>query len=239
MRDLHALTATNEHGRVLSYQVAATNRGKSNRLVPALARDTLAPEDRALPQVPAQCTRYDLAHAQGGAGRRIHLVTVMRLDDFDIVALAEGLRRNLQQPESDVNTHTEVRRKRDCNLARGLGDLLLLRIAEASGPDDQPHFLLAARCNMRHRAFGPGEVDQHVASGKGLGDIVRDLHAARGARQLARILTDMGIALDLERRRKFQLRIAQDRVDQRSPHASGGAGNSKLQFRHDPVSAPQ
>ena len=53
---------------------------------------------------------------------------------------------------------------------------------------------------MSQRAFGPGEIDQHVATRERTPEISRDANAARCTHQFTGILAERGIAGKFERR---------------------------------------
>ena len=76
--------------------------------------------------------------------------------------MASALRGHLEQLQRDVDAHAHVGRHDDGDVARGVGDLRLLRIAEAGGADHGVDAELAAGLQVRQRALRAGEVDQHL-----------------------------------------------------------------------------
>src|SRR5439155_13408237 len=73
---------------------------------------------------------------------------------------------------------------------------------------------------VRERAFGAREIDQHIAARR-CGSIGADLH-------LARLGTDRGIAGSFERRAELELAVGEHGIDQRAPHPAAGAGERDL-----------
>ena len=156
----------------------------------ALAGDAFARVDGAFLEVAAQRVGDHLAHLERGARGRVDLVAVVRLDDLDVVAGGERLGRHLEQLEGDVDAHAHVGRHHDRDVLGGVGDLGLLRVAEAGGADHGLHAEFAAHGQMRQRAFGPREVDQHLRVLQAVAQVGHDRHAAREAEERAGIGAD-------------------------------------------------
>ena len=149
----------------------------------ALAGHAVAAVDGAVVQVAAAGAGQHLAHGQRGAAGRVDLVAVVGLDDLDVVALGQRTRRHVEQLEHDVHAQAHVRRHDDGDVPRVLGDLRLLRVAEAGRADDRAHAQLAAHRQVRQRAFGAGEVDQHVGAGQAGMQVGGDAHVAGAAQR--------------------------------------------------------
>ena len=139
MRDLDALADAREQHRMVADDIAAADGGKTDRRRIALARHAFAPVHGAVLQVAAERVGDDFAHRERGARRRIDLVTVMRLDDLDVVALGELLRGEFEQLEGHVHADAHVRREHDADLLARRAQLRLLRVVETGRADDHLH----------------------------------------------------------------------------------------------------
>ena len=209
-RDLDALAGAGEHHRVLADDVAAADRMEADLRRLPLAGNAFAAEDEILF---VQSPGDDLAQLQRRAGRRVDLVAVVRLDDLDVVAVAEDAGRDLGQLVGRVDADGEVRRHHDRDALRRLGDAALVLFGEAGGADHHRSCVL----EVRERALGPGEVDQHVRLRNGA-EFGSDLG-------LADRLANRTAAFHVQRSDQRQLLIREHGVDQRASHAPAGAGD--------------
>src|SRR6218665_1780336 len=82
--NLNTLALTNEHDIVITHDVTTTYGLEAYGLAITCARVAIALVHRHLFEITIQRASDGLTHHQGGAGRRINLVAVMRLDDFHI-----------------------------------------------------------------------------------------------------------------------------------------------------------
>ena len=136
-----------------------------------------APVDRHFLEVPAERLGYHLAHAQGGAGRRIDLVPVMGLDDLDIHFVAQHPCRSIQKLQAKIHADAEVGSEDDRDILRRFGQQQLLVGAEAGGADDHRPARLAALLDVLQGYGGMGEVDQDVELLADLAQIPGQRHA--------------------------------------------------------------
>ena len=67
----------------------------------ALAGVAVATMHRAGCQIAPECGGDHLAKLERRTGGRVDLVAMVRFDDFDVVAVAEGARRHLRQPRGN------------------------------------------------------------------------------------------------------------------------------------------
>jgi hypothetical protein len=191
----------------------------------ALAGDAFAGEHGAFLQVAAQRVGDHLAHLERGARRRIDLVAVVRLDDLDVVAGGHGLGGHLEQLEGDVDAHAHVGRHHDGDVLGDLRDLGLLRVAEACGADDGLHAELSAHSEVRERAFGAGEVDEHLGVLEAGTQVGHDGHAAVETQEGTGVGAEGGAGRDVERAGQAQVGRVAHGFDQHVAHAARGAGN--------------
>src|SRR6185436_21188868 len=93
----------------------------------------------------------DFTHAQCGARGRVHLVAMMRLDDFDVVAFVQDFRGQLEQPEGQVHADTHVGGHHHRDVDSGGADQLFLLRRKSRGPDHHTHTAAAADLEMPER----------------------------------------------------------------------------------------
>src|SRR5690606_20313950 len=86
VRDLDPLADAREEHRVVADDVPAPDGGETDAGGVALAGDAVALEHPDLVEPATERLGDDLPHAQGGAGGRVDLVPMVRLDDLDVVA---------------------------------------------------------------------------------------------------------------------------------------------------------
>ena len=109
--------------------------------------------------------------------------------------------------------------------SRVRGDLGLLRVAEAGRADHRLDAEFAAHRQVRQRAFGAGEVDQHLRVGQAGAQVgVIGTPLAR-PRKAAASLADRRAAGDVERAGQHAVGARGDGLDQHAAHAAGGAGD--------------
>jgi len=184
--------------------------------------------DGAVLEVAAQRVGDDLAHLERGARGCVDLVAVVRLDDLDVVAGRHGLGRHFEQLEGDVDAHAHVGRHHDRDVLGDLGDLGLLRVAEAGGADDGLHAQLAADREVRERALGASEVDEHLRVLQACAQVGHDGHAAVETQEGAGIGAQGRAADDVEGAGQAQVGRIAHGLDQHVAHAarSPGDGNA-------------
>ena len=130
--------------------------------------------DRAFGERAAGARRSGLAQRKRGAGRRVDLVLVVHLQDFDVEVGAEALRRQLDQLQQHDDADAHVRRVDDGNARGQRGELRLLRRGQPGGADDRGGAVPRAGRDVRQRAFRPREVDQHVGGAHRGVDVAAD-----------------------------------------------------------------
>jgi hypothetical protein len=152
-------------------------------------------------------------------------VAVVGLDDFNVVAGGHGLGGHLQQLEGDVDADAHVGRHHDGNVGGCSGDLGLLCVAETGGADHQAHAQFAAHPQMGQRAFGPGEVDQHLRVFQTRVQVCRDSHAAGMTQEGAGVLADGRAGRHVQRTGQRAVGRGVDGFDEHVAHAARGAGH--------------
>ena len=139
MRQLDALARPRKQHRVVTHNVATADGGKANTGGVTLAGHALTGIHGAVFQITPERIGNHFTHFEGGARRRIHLVAMVRLNDFDVVAGRHGFGCHFKQLEGHVDTHTHIGRHHDGKVFGNLCNLCFLRIAETGGANDRLH----------------------------------------------------------------------------------------------------
>ena len=92
MHEFHALSLGREDDRVVADDVAPPDGVHADLVAGARAADSLPAEPQDRCRIPAQRRADAAGQFAGRAARRVLLAPVVRLDDLDVVAFAEGLR---------------------------------------------------------------------------------------------------------------------------------------------------
>src|SRR5579862_3117623 len=230
---LDPLPGAGKDDRVLADDVAAADGMETDLLRRARPDVAFAAMLCFLFQISLQCRSDDFAQFKSGARGRVHLLAMVRLDDFDVVAVAQDTRCDLGQFEHRVHPHREIRRHRDRDLAARLQDGALQRIGEPGGAYYDRLSELRADLDVFDGAFGAREINKHVARSNRLADVRSDLDAANAR-------SYRGAALGIERGRQRQRFVGEHAFDERLPHLAAGAGNHDLdRRRHRPIFSSQ
>ena len=152
-------------------------------------------------------------------------MTVVGLDDLDVVAGGQRLGGHLQQLERDVHPHAHVGRHHDGNVFRGVGNGRLLRFGEAGGADDQVHAKAATGRQVLQRAFGAREVDQHLRARQAGRHVSGDDHPAGVAQKRRGIAAHGRTGGDVECTGQHAVAGRAHGLDQHVAHAAGRAGH--------------
>jgi hypothetical protein len=104
--------------------------------------------------------------------------------------------------------------------------------AQPGGADDQAHTQFAAHRQVRQRAFGPREVDQHVGAGQALVQVGGDGHAGDTAQEGAGVTAQRRAAGQVERAAEPGVGAVDDGLDQHAAHAARRAGNGDVDDPH-------
>ena len=158
-------------------------------------------------------------------------MTVVRLDDLNVVTGGQRLGRHLEQLERDVDAHAHVGRHDDGNVFGRRGDLGFLRVREAGGAYDQLDAQFTAGGQVRQRAFRAREVDQHAGVFQAFADVRVDQYAAGAAGKRAGVKANRRAGRHIERARQPAIRAGVHRFNQHMAHAATGPGD------RDPVRA--
>ena len=93
------------------------------------------------------------------------------------------------------------------------------------------HAEFAAHRQVRQRAFGAREVDQHVGAGQRRAQVGADGHAGAAAEEGAGVLAQRRAAGDVQRAGQRAVVAAQHGFDQHAAHAARGPGDGDSQHR--------
>ncbi|MNS90434.1 hypothetical protein D3C72_1244850 [compost metagenome] len=211
---------------MVAHDITAAHGGKTDAAIHARAGIAIALVHRAVGELGALGIGNHLAHLQRRTGRRIHLVLVVRFDDFDVVAaVLQRLGCHLEQLEGDIDAHAHVRGEDDGRLLGHLGNLRLLRVIEARGANDHAHAFFSRYGQMGQRALRAREVDQHVGIGERLAHIGRHGNPRGFAQKSTGIGAQAGVACGIQRTGQSQVGAGKHGFDQHVAHAAAGASN--------------
>ena len=211
---------------MLAHDVAAANGGKAD--VAALARpgDAVAPAVAHVGQFNAAPRCGSLSQHQGGARWRVNLVTVMRLDHFDIKIFVQRGSDLFRQLHQQVDPKAHVARAYDDSMMRGAVDSGDVVIRQASRADHMHRPRLRREASKSDRGGGGGKVDNGLRFCKGRDRIVRDSHAQRSAaHRRADILSDPSMAFAFKRGDQMAGVRLRDSLHQHLPHAARSPRN--------------
>ncbi len=224
MGDFHPLAVGGEQHGVIADHIASTHGGEANGFPGARAGLAFAAVHCHLVQITPQCLSHHLAHAQGGAGRRIDLVPVMGFDDLDIHFIAQHPGGGIQQFQAQVDADAEVGGKDDGDLLGRLAQQLLFFRGEAGGADH--HGLAGGAADLQvlqgHR--GVGEIDQHIELINHRRQIAHQGHANLAQTgQLTGIGADQAAVGPVDGGAELRALGLADGLDQGLAHAPSGA----------------
>ena len=223
MGDFDALAGTREQHGVVAHDIAAAHGGEADGGRIALAGHAFTAIDGALLEIAAQRIGDDLAHFQRGTRRRIDLVAVMGFDDLDVIAQRQRARGLVEQLEHHIHANAHIRRHDDGNALRRRANTRELGLVEARGADDHGHTSRFARGQMRHGAFGSGEVDEVAGVLQSGIKIGADGHASVYPGEGSGVLPQRRAAGHVERGTDAAIGRGQHGLDQRAAHAATGA----------------
>ena len=178
------------------------------------------------------------AEQQRGAGRRVDLLVVMHLQDFDVERLVERLRHALRQRRQQIDAEAHIAGLDDHG---GLCRVLDLRIVARRYRPVVPMTCTlpalaasAAKPTRRHRR---GEIDDAVGLRQQRPCVAGQFDAVLGkAGQHACIPADQRRARVFQGARKRKLLVVGDRLDQRAAHPPAGTGDHKPHLGHGSIS---
>jgi len=242
MREFEPFACAGEDHHVIADDVAAAKRCKADRAWLAFAGDALARIDGISVERHTRARSRGLAEAKRSAGRRIHLVPMMHLEDLDVERRAEAPRRLFNELGENRDTDAHVRRPHDWNRCRALGNLPLSIGVETRGAHDGGNARLRARREVDQRSGGPREIDEDIATGRHGVHVRADANARCPTEMRARIGADRRTSRDVERTGECEVVGTQRRLDQCLPHAATCAGNGnahghRLIVRRDSITA--
>ena len=175
-------------------------------------------------QSSARCS--GLAQLNRRTRRRVDLVLVMHLDDFDIVGRAERTRRAFDQLEQNIDADAHIRRVDDRDRRGVLRENSLMFGVEAGRADHGGDAMAGACGDMRHRSRRPCEIDQDVCCAHRGFHIGLHERAGHATEALGGIMPDERVAGHIEGARDLEIACRQRRLNQRLPHAPACAGDA-------------
>ena len=234
MGQLDPFSLTPEHHRMLADDVAGADGLEADGPAVARAGAAYPPVDRALGEVAAQRAGDDLAHAHRGPRRRIDLVTMVRLDDLDVHAVAERPRRDVEELEAEVDPDAHVRGVHDGDVAGRILQRPDLVRGQAGGADDHRAAPRPARPGVFDGRLRQGEVDADLGGAQHPIQGILDPHPdLADAGDRPGIRPDVGLAFPLDSARDRHTGLGVDRLHEHPPHPAGRAGDRDRNGIHD------
>src|SRR5579875_2855491 len=108
MRELESLARSGEDHGMFADDRAAAERRKADRAAFARTGRAIARAQRMFRQCDAAPARGSLAQKQSGAGGRVDLHAMMRLDDFDVVIGSKRTSRLFDERSKQVHAKTHI-----------------------------------------------------------------------------------------------------------------------------------
>ena len=136
VRELDPLAVRCEDHGVLADDAAAAQGGKADVAAPARAGVAVAHAHADVVELDAAALGGGLAEHQRRAGRGIDLVPVVHLEDLDVEVGVERFGDLAREGRQQVDAEAHVAGLDDGGVARGRGDLGLVRGRETGGADD-------------------------------------------------------------------------------------------------------
>lgn len=181
VRDLDAFSGSGiEHGMV-AHDVSGPHGLYADFVLCAFPDEAVTSIDACFPQVPVFGRGQDFGEFQRGAARRVFLLVVMSIDDFQVIAIAECLGHLSDHLEQYRNPHAHVGRLNAGDRLRVSAELVHFIGRQPRGADDHGSFVLDGLFDVVQRGGRCGEIDDHVAQGQGQREIVRQRNAERPA----------------------------------------------------------
>ena len=134
--EFDALGGPGENHGVVADHGAAAQRRKADIARAPRAGDAVAAAHRVRREIDAAAGGGGAAEHQRGAGRRIDLLVVMHLENFDVVILIERLRHALDQRRQQIDAEAHIAGLDDDGALGRFGDHGLLLGGVAGGADD-------------------------------------------------------------------------------------------------------
>ena len=114
MCDFQPLSIAGENDRVVSDNIAGSDRAKTDGILGSRARAALASVNRHIRQIRAPCSGDCLSQTQGRTRRRVNFMPMMSFNDLDIDTVTQCSGSRLYQLKSQVHTRRKVGRLADC-----------------------------------------------------------------------------------------------------------------------------
>src|SRR5204863_7430194 len=125
------------------------------------AHDALAPANAGAVEVALERAGDRRGHRQRGAARRVLFESVVRLDDLDVVVVAENAGDLAEQADEQIDAQAHVRRDENAPGPRESFDLLLLLRVEAGRADNDRDIFARGDARVLEGRLRRGELDNH------------------------------------------------------------------------------
>src|SRR5450755_2144119 len=225
MREFDALAVAREYDRVIADDIAPAQRREADRARLAFAGDAMPRVDSVGLQASLERRGGGFAELQRRARGRVDLVPMMHFHDFDIVVVAEALRRDLDQLGQYRHADAHVRRIDDGDRAREIIERATVRLRQSGRSYHRRDTGLRTRRDLHHCPRRSSEVDQHVRRADRAGDVGPDDDTGRAAEALARVAPDQATGCNVDGRAQREIGSREHGFYQRLAHAPARAGD--------------
>ena len=176
MRQFHPLASRRKDDRVIAHHIAATDRVDADLRTRSLAHDAFAPVPQRFLELELAHVGEDFEQRRRRAAGRVFLQAMVHLDDLEIEARPENLRRLAREPEKRVHAGRVVRGPDHRNLRLAIRDLGFLPGLVTGRADHQRLLPLRAQPRDRQRRIVKTEIDHRVAAVDHRGQVVAEVH---------------------------------------------------------------
>ena len=164
MANFYPLAFSGKDDLMIARHGSTTQRGKANCSGRAWPRNAIAPALAMIGQHDAATARCGLSQQQRRAGRRIDLVAVMHLDNFDVPVLTQARRRLFHKRREQVDAKRGVASLEHGDIRRRLVDQGVVGRLKTGRANQDGLMRRGAGLEMGRQGSGRGKVDEDVGS---------------------------------------------------------------------------
>ncbi len=161
-------------------------------------------------------------------------MAMMHLENFDVVIIAEPLRRLLDERQQPIHAEAHIRRPKQRRALGRRGERLMALLVDSGGADHQRLLHLRRERNMGERRLRDREFDHDIGGGEKGGDVAAGYKTDRAdAGEIADILAEIAARRRVDAARQLAARRRRDFGGQHPPHAPGATRYPDAKLGHD------